>query len=714
MSLTTILSPIQTRIKDCFASSPAVGLTLRCNGEEVVQVIDARGNIYPAGFTPPSTVPTFVAGAASGTLVAGQYYGYVYSYASSKFPYVESDNAIGGSLAPSSLPGPAATYLVPVSGSITITVATTTATGVDTIWLFRTANFSDATSALTAAQAGQAYFVTSLQNSGSSQTYTDGNPVSSADQISTDNFTAPQFQFAVYYDPYWWGFGNLPFVAACTYTTSTITLTGSDTWFNGRNGQNVTLDGVTTGGIDGNGTFLFLWLTSTTAYVTLDGITPTTLPNTGAGNVTIQGPATSLYRSKPRNPFSWGWTQNINNVLVPQQYAFKIGGGMGTAIGIVPNNATLKLDCEYPATCYTLNLRAAGTDAFEGTLRIISSVYSVSSHFSQFSAVTQTGQVVLWGMDFKNFCIVQSDGMTQIAISTPVPRFLRGLTTDRTSQLLTHGCYDPKTELNCIWVRTAQSLSLVNYLLYQHAPTGFWGTVNEQDVLSSATLQDSLTGQNKTFVGTQTGLIGQTFVHGVWSNWLPDTGTYTGIATSATSTSITMSTAAFNTTDLGMVGNWVLVTDANGQQEQWARISAVTATTLTFDLIRAMIGGSTTQFNPVPAAGWQFYVGLIECRLLKYFDLNSPSTDKNLSEIWLTQEASDMGTLIRYYRERSNLYTQFTSLQDLYQDGTGSDAWFDNTQVPSELVKMFGLEFINRGYQQWRLVNATLKTTVAP
>lgn len=729
MPLINIITGAQKRVKDSFASSSVVGLALRTNGEEAPKIIDPRGNVYLAGIEAPTVAPT-VNDNGAGALPNNKWAAYLYVYASSRFPFVESDLAVNGLLYPRSNPSPATAYQYTGAGDRAVEgLATkTTAAGVNVIWVFRTTFFDTQIEAETAAAAGLAFFVDQVTNNGVAGTvvWTDNNPVDSADQVQNDNFIAPQMQFAVYYDPYWWGFGNLPFAALATWdnshsgSTGKITLTGADRWFDGRDGQNLTFSGITTGGFDGNGVWKFLWLTSTTATVTIDGVTPVALPSTGSGTVTVQGPATTLFRSKPRNPFSWGFTETIGNANIPQQYAFKVGGGMGTAIAVVPNNATLKLDCNYPSKCFTLNLRSAGTSAFESTLRIISDVYSVDAHFSQFAAVTKDGQTVLWGLDYKNFAIVQSDGITQFPISGPIPKALRGLTVDRTRQLLAHGVYDPKSEMNCIWVGTVAGISLVNYLIYQHAPTGFWGFVNEHDVLCSATIQDSLTGIAKTFVGTQTGILGQAFVEQAWSNWVPETGKYKGEILSATATTLTTASGdeVFNTTDDGLVGNWVLVTNATGQQEQLARISEVAAHVLTFDLFRPLVGGDTSAFDPVPEEGWKFYIGLIECRLTKYFDFQQPQTDKRLMEIWLTQNNVDDtdNTLVRWYRERSNTYQQFAPLQNTYGEDNdqSSDAWFAQEEIPAELVKMFGIEIINRGYQQWRLINMVLKPSMNP
>lgn len=748
MPLSVILADAQSRSKDSYAASSAVGLCVRANGEEPVMVIDGRGNIYRAGINSPTVAPV-VTDDGAGTLTHEYWAAYAYVYATSRFPFVESDLAVNGKLYPRSNASPITTYQYIGAGARKTdgTVTKTTEIGIDKIWLFRTPLFATQAEAQTAGEAGQLFFLSEIANNGiaGTATWTDNNLVSSFDQIQSDNYAAAQFQYVEYYDPYWWGFGNntLRAIAAWTNTgpggvARIVCLNGltedgqifggNDSWVGtGRDGQNISFNGITTGGFDGNGTYRFKFIPVAgvvAAYyaATIDGTTPVALPIESLGAaVTIQGPATTLYRSKARNPFSWGFTQTIGEVNVPQQYAFKVGGGLGTAIKVIPNNATLKLDCEFPAKCYTLNLRAAGSASFENTLRVISDVYSVSSHHSQFAAVTQSGQTVLWGVDFKNFCIVQCDGNSQIPISSPIPKLMRGLSTNRARQLLTHGVYDPRTELNCIWVPTANAITMVNYLIFQHAPTGFWGTSLEHDILCSATIQDTLTGATKTFIGTESGFLGQALVKGVYSNWLPDSGLFFGTCSLATADSITTAPVAeeFNTEQDGLVGNWCLVTDPDGKQEQWARICNcnLSGHTITFDLIRPYIGGVITAFNPVPAVGWKFYIGIIEARLLKFLDFNLPQTDKQLLELWLTQENVDpatAGTLIRYYRERENTYKQFATLQNKYDDAADSNTSFVNQDIPSELVKMFGIEIINRGYAQWRFLSMVLKTRANP
>ena len=717
MSFQTVIASPQSRIKDSFASSSNVGLTLRSNGEELVQVIDRSGNIFPAEIPTPSVAPVIAdMGSGTGYMTASQWVGYAYCYAADgAYPFVENDNAINGSVAPRSLPSPNAVKQVGATPHpFTVTCTKTTRADINKIWIFRTGYFATQLEAQTAADAGQVFFIGEAVNNGTAGTvvYTDNALDIGIDQPDLDTFTCPQFQFCIYSDPYWWGFGNFPFIAdVAWFTDGTVQLlNATDKWFNGRDGQFVTLSTVVTGGFDGQGGFLFKWIDASHAQLQTDPSTNATLAAAGAGQIIIQGPATTLYRSKHRNPFAWGRTLVIGGADVPELWTLKVDGGYGTAIAVVPSVGLLKLDTEYPSRCHVLNLRTAGLEQFTGqfaqTLRTISDVYSVSSHWSQFSAMTMQGQSVLWGIDYKNFTILQSNGVVQTPISNAIPKTLRLLTQVKNRQLMAHGLYDPKTEMNCLWVTTNDSLSLVNYLIFQHVPTGFWGFVDEKDITCSALIQDSAGNFNKVFVGTQTGFVGQAFTDSVFNNWLPATGTYQGTTSGGGVASLQISSGAFNIVDDGLIGNWCLITDSEGGTEQWGRISAVTANQLTFDLIKPSTGTDITQFNPSVSAGCKFYIGMIECSLTKAYDFSQPDMDKLIEQFWLTQQDSDNATIVRYFRDRRSTYEQqFAILQTKYIDGTTSDAFKVDLAVPSIQSKAFALEIINRGYSDWRFIN---------
>lgn len=717
----TIITGAQSRWKDSYAYSPEIGLAVRANGEETVKIIDPAGGVIEAKLTAPTVAPTIALGSSGGiTGQNGKYVAYAYTYASTtQFPFVEGGIAFNGKIAPRSNPSPASTVfnMTDDDKKINVTVTKTTDTLIDEIWIFRTAFMGTSAEATLAAAAGQMFFVAAVTNPGTSGTitYNDNNNTVGG-EIEFDNFEAPQFQFVVYHDPYFWGFGNFALVANATWTSGgVVTFSGSTTWFTGRNNQFITLEGITTGGFSNKGIFLFKYSTSTTGQlVNLAGTNVGT--SAGSGKVVVQGYASTLYRSKYRNPFAWGETiTNDDGTTTPLQFALKVGGGQGSALSVVPNQSLLKLDLENPTQCITYNLQTAGSTAFPTTKRLISDVYSISSHWSQYPTINAQGRTVLRGMDYKSYSILESDGISQQPVAAPLNLILRRLTNDRSRQLLAHGAYDPYLEINCMWVTTIDSLTNVNLLLFEHIPTGAWGMVEEHDVLCSGLLEDNEDSRRKIFVGTETGFIGRAFVEDRFNNWLPSTGLTSGSVLSATTTQITKAdTENFNIVDGGLVGNWALVTDANGDQEQLARISAITTTTLTFDLFRSYTGGYTNQFSPTPAAGYKFYVGLIECRLRKYFDLESPSTDKKLEEIWATLRDST-NVFLRYFREQDD--SPFASIQlkqTLNTPAQYPSSAFTAKSIPPTLLKSFGLELIERGYGPFQLSNLTLKVKSNP
>lgn len=808
MATIVVSNDVAGNVKPTFASSSAVGLTVRANGEEKIKVLDTVGNMQdaqmPAGTVAPAltqkraVTATLVNGSPNFTVTSGsltqsdrgkpvtagagilanttiatvtdsthgilsnpasssssqvltlgdqttgliqsQWAAYSYVYAATlRYPFVENDISINGSLAPRGNPSPPASIQTDSSGTaINLAIPQNSRTDIDQIWIFRTNFFTTQADADLNAQAGNSFFVGSLTNdptqAGLNTWFGDHNPGSTGDQVEVDNFGVPVFQYVIYEDPYWWGWGNNPFVSTASWNTSgVITLTDPNKkWYDGRNGQFIRLSGISTGGADQVGGFIFKWLSATTCQLTTNGTTPAGLAANGAGTIVVQGPATTLFRSKRRNPFSWGFTEYLGNSdRIPQVYAFKVGGGLGTAIGVIPTISYLLLSTEYPAGSYVLDLKLAGTTNFESSLKILSDFYSITSHFSQFAATKNFTYIrelpderaVWWGWDVKNYCILECDGFKIAPVSQKVAKTLRSMSTDRSKQILAHGAYDSRNRLNCMWFPTANSGMLVNFLIAQHATTGEWFMMDEHDVLCSAQFQDAETSQNKIYLGTQSGFVGEAFAEGRFSDW--QNNLYNaGVVSIGSVNSITRNDGGiFNINDPGYIGSWVLITDANGYNEQWARISAITPTQLTFDFVYSQIGGGTSAFNPIPDTGWLFYVGLIEVRLLKYFDLSMPSTDKRLFEIWLTLDGIDRGTglpagstFIRHYQELNQLPDAPNNdgnflvpiIQSELDDGTLSMAWKTRTP-PTQRLKVFGIEIIDRGYQQWRLFNYTLK-----
>ena len=622
MATIIVSSDIAGNVKPSFATSPATGLTVRANGEEKVQVLDANGNAHSIQMPQAAAAPTFTDTGSGGLLPPNKFAAWFTVYAATtRYPLVENDITIDGSIAPRGNPNVQAAHQITADGqSVELSFPQSEQDDIDQIWIFRTEFFDTANEASVNAIAGNAFFIGAVDNDptagGTNTTFVDENSATGVDQVETDNGYAPCFRYVTYADPYWYGWGNVPFQAQGEWDTDgNLTLTEADKkWFNGRDGQFVRLEGITDGGLDGQGTYLFRFVTETTGALDIeiygDGLG--TVSSAGSGTIVIQGPSSSLYRSKPRNPFSWGFTNIIGDEFIPEQFAFKIGGGIGTAIGVVPNTSILVVCTEFPAATYTLDLRLAGTDDFRGSLRQISDFYSFSSHFSLFPATRSDNKVVLWGWDAKNYCILETDGFSIYPVSREISKTLRKMTQDRSRQQLAHGAYDARNQLNCLWLPTANSGYLVNFLVAQHAPTGQWFMRDEKDVLCSAQFQDGDTNLNKIFIGTQSGFVGEAFAEGYFWDWLTSSDAAAGLVTAADATTITVD-ITLDDSDPGYLQNWCLVTDANGEHEQWAHISNVDFDNgiLTFDFIYSEVGGGTSAFNPIPAAGWRFYIGLI-------------------------------------------------------------------------------------------------------
>lgn len=524
----------QTLIKNSYASAPSLNLTLICNGEEPTSIFDSLGNLLVAGIDPPTVAPSVVDAGSGGSLVAG-YVAYRYVYAATRrYPFVENVTAAGGSVAPRSNPSDSsAPFLCVVNHKNTITLTKTTRSDIDKIWIYRTETFATAQLAATASEAGQLFYLGAVNNDGNSGTitYTDNTDIVAGEQLEFDNFFAPTAAFCVYYEPYFYAFGNFPLEVQVeiSYNTvgpiTTITLDDADIlkWFKGREGQSIKFSEVTTGGYDGFGTYYFHWLTDTTAQLTVDTEgTNGYISLLGTTTATIFGFSTVLYRSKANNPFGWGKTVTVGTLAIPELFVLKVGGGIGTGIVVLPSNAILKLDTENPAKCYSLNLKLQDDDSFVSSLRILSDTYSTSINSTQFPTLNRNKNAAIWSLDTKNYSILECDGSQQIPVSDAVFKFLRTIDASEEAQRNYHGVFDPYTECNFIWVRELDAQPIITHALYQHVPTGQWGMLLDFDITASSSLQDATTNEVLILGGTDTGIFGRILKPFKFINWLAD------------------------------------------------------------------------------------------------------------------------------------------------------------------------------------------------
>ncbi len=811
---------VQTTYKNSYSSSAQVKLTLRSNGEEKAQVFTPQREYFRAGIEAPTVAPTMALGAAGN--VTGIYY-YAYVYASSKYPFVENDVSAGGEVWPRSNPSPvSAASITATADAVTVTVTKSTRSDIDYILIYRTADGLTAADALGAKEAGELFYVGRVANDGiaGTTTFSDDELVNTGEILELDNFEAPLFRFNVFDGTYWWGFGNNEFNALCEIDgTSTVVLTNTDDdeWFSGRDGSICTFDGVISGGFDGKGSFYFKRTDAVTCALYSDAALTVLSAVSASGTTTIriQTNPTTLYRSKPRNPFSWGRTTTLigdsGNTYVSDIWALKIGGGIGTALSIIPNDLVLKLDTEGPSKSYALDLNSASSDGFGDTLRILDDNYSCGSNFSQFTARNVNGQASLASTDGKTNSILQADSSSQIPAGTNVVRTLSKLETDGTKTEFYHGIYDPFTELNCWWVNIvppSAALSEANqliapkvtHLIYQHAPTGYWGVMPDFGVLCSTTIYDPIEKKNYIFVGTQNGTIARAFTPDVYQDCFntdrlitgtyrtPLTGTF-GIAPNLVPTSIylagdgtglvelpvghglvTGDAIYLRTTGLGFSAGWATVTtvaggdvsfedmhnaigetntntgtstvgdgifcykainsmpyqtarawvylsSADGLQGMWAYCSISGADFNVIFYVDDLFTSVTTTAPHTATSTWKWYLGLIPCRVLRYFDVGTPEKSKRKYELWASMMNLDTDTaaqFVRFYEEYDEEPTNsITMVRDKRPDGTNSNVYFNRNEVPSDLLNSFGIEFIEYGYENYQLLNFVLKANAA-
>lgn len=706
--MSILISGLQNRVKNSAAFAEELGLMLIANGEEIPYLLSPQGEKIPAGFVPSTITPT-VADNSSGNLTNGDYAVYAVVYVSENTFSLVAAKLYSN---PSAL---SAIYHITGSGDrkVTITFHGINDPYITHVYVYRTALQTTSNLAQTAADAGLLNFIGKVANANTSLTLDDNTlSVIGNDPIQYTNFIAPQFRFVVWDGQYFWGFANHPFNAQASWATDgTLVLQNPsiDKFFGGRDNQFITFDGVTTGGIDNRGTYLFKQTGDYTGKVILEDGSDATLPSATIGNIVIVGQTANLYRSAYRNPFSWGYLQNVAGTFIPSLWQLKVSGSLGTAIAIIPDQQLLKVDMEFPALCLTFALQTSGTDVFQNSRRQVSRLYSVTSHFSQFFAISG-GRQVLWGMDYKNLAIVQCDGYTQVPISGPISILLRKLSKNRSLHLLSHGIYDPVTEINAIWLSSstvdeAGSIANFDICVYQHAPTGFWGVFSDYGILSSAAIEDPNTSARSTLVGTENGFLGKAFDTNTYGNWLPSDSIYNGFICNATANSITRSDGQddFNPLDAGLIGNYCIIVDDQGLNAQVVKITGVTFNTLTFAQTLSPIP-LTTDDPGLVSSQWKFFIGLIELRMLKYFNDGEPALDKSPEEYWGTLVDAE-NPIIEFYPE----HAQTPTASILLRQDNNLDSWFEKLKFPNKKGKSYGLALVERSYNPTKFFDFTLK-----
>lgn len=164
-----------------------------------------------------------------------------------------------------------------------------------------------------------------------------------------------------------------------------------------------------------------------------------------------------------------------------------------------------------------------------------------------------------------------------------------------------HAYYDLENDLYFLYVGD-------DCLIYDNIEQS-WTHVPATEMTGSVYAYSTIQVEPKAFLTDNVGFL--------WENWKGyengvETGTVTGTATAGTSTTITDSTAIFDTTDDGLAGVWVYL---DNEDPEYRQITSNTATVLTVD----------SAFTTTPIADDTYYIGYIRTDLLtKQYNYASP------------------------------------------------------------------------------------------
>lgn len=764
----SIAQRIQKVTPDSIAYAGDMELAVRANGEEVTSIIDLAGNFYPAGIPQPTFTPTLNATAAIANTLEAGFYAYRYVYAATKrYPLVDAGIGIGGNISPRG--NPSATLVVespaPGPNRVTINVQYNDRLDVTEIWVFRSVKYTTAADAQIAGDAGLVFFMGEVVNVPSLNftTYIDNSKdIATSAQVELDNFFAPTFKYVRYIPPYFWGIGNDDLIVKVKWANNVITVDELDPsgfvgeprvkgviahkWFTGRNGQLATVTGIVTGGIDDKGKFFFKAgdldgnNLNFNAILTVDGTTPSVLsPATGSGYLKITGPGATLFRSKPRNPFAWGFTQIFGASRIAQTYGILVGSGKATGIIALPGDELLKIDLKNPNVCYVFNLKIAAFPEFSTTRKAISK-NSVSSHLSQFYANTGKNQKVVWGWDSDTFAILQCDGNSQVPVTDALFKTFRTIDPEPSRVRRVHGVCDEENQLNVVWLpvrgqtpgdeiilehQVVLSPLITDLMIAHHFPSGKWSISYDFDMTCSAVVRDQRTNTTKVLGGFQSGIVGhildpnKDYNFAQFGQGVP---ARTIITHDAANASFTLPVGSFvidGMTDeeitIAFVGLWGALFRYDLPWVTFVRIQYlhIPTNTLGYDisftdyfpseyfgfLFQDLIGDAEFAFTPEQ---YTFILGDISGFLKKKLSFKAPSTNKGLRKMYLGGKNLDTSLVFLFnhddngdpfsaIRAPSNVGNKSDHLQKLIAN-TSNNVWeVQNIAVPAGKEVILGI-----------------------
>jgi hypothetical protein len=675
--------------KDCVAGDRLMNRYVVFNGLNKPRRINSNLQMELLGI-PQATVPT-LGGVIAGGLTTGKWYAWVAVYASTLYnrptPATDgSSDMIRGN------PSTSVSVLLAGTGR-EIVVTNPNQDGITTALIYRSLGASTQAEA----EAGPFYYSGKADYSGAATvTVSD----TTADNllglaVEQDNYEPPAYRYAIAASSYIFIGGNFSIGSGVTCSVtpgSPLVSGGADIFYDGIDSWTFKLLGDSTGGIGNSGMYYCEYVDAHTLRL-LDA---SGVPMNYSGSASGAGQQFMCYI--PGNVLRWSKRGEPESYPALNLIQFE---GDITGIAQVPNQPILLVFTDSPS-CYALDLTLIGTDTFKTRRRAISTTNSVTSHYSLVAVDS-----LVRGIDARRQCILESDGTRLVDISGQfVPRIWEHLSNDENLIKLWHCAYDQTQSLFSAFVTFRGSHRIIDFAIGQNTLTGGWFFNFEKDLLCSYSgYIDDATGESMTLGGTEGigqgygGVWGRIWTPGLYSEWIPTESVLSGVLTAGTSTTLTIDLSGGPLVG-DLSGRWVLVSDANGEYAQVAYIRSNTADTIT---IQSVVGGALQlEFSPVPAAGYKFYLGLIEMRWgPKRFDWGDSDVPKKVWEVLAccVDHNEDDPPFVRIYRGFEYGYTsQLKMGETRYLDRTQAQTLVNKVDHKLEAVPRWGMAILDRSY----------------
>lgn len=688
--------------KDCLVGNKAMNRYGVFNGLERVRRIDSDLNVTILGVGVAAN-PTAAADAGAGNLDVGWYaWRAVYASATYTRPVANLDGS--GNYTRGNPSANSIALNVAANRQVNVTVPCTNQSGITHVLLYR--SLMSGTQA--AAQAGPFYYVAQGLNEGATVTILDNvNDAAVGLEVEVDNYPPNAYRYAIEANNYVFAGGNFP---VGTYSTCTVTPGSSAVTIDGE----FIYDGVigwrfkcvddSVGGVDEAGLYFANYVDpSTIQLVDADG-NPVNYNGSlsGSGQVfALYLPGYVLRWCKFGEPEAWPLGNLIN---------FE---GDITGIATMPNQPILVVCTDKPRI-YTLDLTLIGSTAFSTNRALISTEYTVSSHYS-----LKAVEGRLRAIDAHSSCIIEIDSVAARDISRfTIPRIFEYLCSDLGEIRNWHCAYDQRQHLFGAFVTLQNAHRTIDFCIGQHTITGGWFYHLEKDLLCTGDYQDPTTGELMVLGGTQgldpDGAVwGRIWTPNVYSEWIPEGSLLSGTITAVIDDRTFEVDTSSNTLAMSgnrLIGRWVLVCDANGENAQLAYIQSNTENRIVVDSV--MNGLDPTRFSPSPGVGWRFYLGLIECRWgPKKFDFGDPDVLKKIWEVWCCVSAHNESDLpfVRLYRGFERNYdSQLRLSERIYLDNTVNQSLVNKVDQKMEPVPRWGVAWFDRSYGPTTLHSLTI------